>query len=134
MASFSLQYVAFVLLGAGTNYGVFLLSRYKEEIRRGSQNDRAERREALARAVGHVGESLVSSASTVVVATSVMGLAQLNALRVTGPAVAVGVVYLLLAGLSVLPALMAVCSKALFWPVPPRAGTLGETFAADTGI
>lgn len=134
VASFSLQYVAFVLLGAGTNYGVFLLSRYKEEIRRGSQNDRPARREALARTVGHVGESIVSSASTVVVATAVMGLAQLNTLRVTGPAVAVAVACLLLAGLSLLPALMALCGRVLFWPVQPRPGTLGETFAAASGI
>lgn len=134
VASFSLQYVAFVLLGAGTNYGVFMLSRYKEEIRRGSQNNRAARREALARTVGHVGESIVSSASTVVVATAVMGLAQLNALRITGPAVTVGVAFLLLAGLSLLPALMALCGKALFWPAQPRPGTLGKTLARDWGI
>jgi RND superfamily putative drug exporter len=116
IAFFSLQYVAFVLLGAGTNYGVFMLSRYKEEMRRGSQNDRAARREALARTVGHVGESIASSAATVVIATGIMGLAQLYLLRVTGPAVAVGVACLLLAGLSLLPALMALCGKALFWP------------------
>lgn len=134
VASFSLQYVAFVLLGVGTNYGVFLLSRYKEEIRRGSQNDRAARRAALARTVGHVGESIVSSASTVVVATAIMGLAQLNALRVTGPAVAVGVACLLLAGLSLLPALMALCGRALFWPVQPRPGTLGETMTTVSGV
>ncbi len=134
VASFSLQYVAFVLLGAGTNYGVFMLSRYKEEIRRSSQNTRAARREALARTVGHVGESILSSASTVVVATAIMGLAQLYALRVTGPAVAVGVACLLLAGLTLLPALMALCGRALFWPAQPRPGTLSDTAAADSGI
>ncbi len=124
VAFFSLQYVAFVLLGAGTNYGVFMLSRYKEEMRRASEHDRAARREALARTVGHVGESITSSAATVVIATGIMGLAQLYLLRVTGPAVAVGVACLLLAGLSLLPALMALCGKALFWPALPRPGTL----------
>jgi len=124
VAFFSLQYVAFVLLGAGTNYGVFMLSRYKEEIHCASQHDRATRREALARTVGHVGESITSSAATVVIATGIMGLAQLYLLRVTGPAVAVGVACLLLAGLSLLPALMALCGKALFWPALPRPGTL----------
>ncbi|GCE08830.1 MMPL family transporter [Dictyobacter aurantiacus] len=134
VASFSLQYVAFVLLGAGTNYGVFMLSRYKEEIRRSEKNDRAARREALARTVGHVGESIMSSASTVVVATAIMGLAQSYELRVTGPAVAVGVVCLLLAGLSLLPALMALCGKALFWPAQPRPGTLNDTTATEKGL
>ncbi|HEX6555408.1 MAG TPA: MMPL family transporter [Ktedonobacteraceae bacterium] len=134
VASFSLQYVAFVLLGAGTNYGVFMLSRYKEEMRRGSQNDRVARREALARTVGHVGESITSSASTVVMATAIMGLAQLYELRVTGPAVAVGVACLLLAGLSLLPALMALCGRALFWPAQPRLGTLSDVTATEKGI
>jgi uncharacterized membrane protein YdfJ with MMPL/SSD domain len=133
VASFSLQYVAFVLLGAGTNYGVFMLSRYKEEIRRSSQHDRAARREALARTVGHVGESITSSASTVVIATAIMGLAQLYELRVTGPAVAIGVACLLLAGLSLLPALMALCGRALFWPAQPRPGTLSAS-ATEKGL
>jgi putative drug exporter of the RND superfamily len=134
VASFSLQYVAFVLLGVGTNYGVFMLSRYREEIRRASQNDRAARQEALARTVGHVGESIASSASTVVIATAIMGLAQLYELRVTGPAVAVGVACLLLAGLSLLPALMALCGRALFWPAQPRPGTLSDATTIEKGI
>jgi uncharacterized membrane protein YdfJ with MMPL/SSD domain len=134
VGSFSLQYVAFVLLGAGTNYGVFMLSRYKEEIRRGSQNDRAARREALVRTVGHVGESITSSASTVVIATAIMGLAQLYELRVTGPAVAIGVACLLLAGLSLLPALMVLCGRVLFWPAQPRPGTLAEAPAPEKGL
>ena len=134
VASFSLQYVAFVLLGVGTNYGVFMLSRYREEIRRGSQKDRAARREALARTVGRVGESIMSSASLVVIATAIMGLAQLYELRVTGPAVAVGVVCLLLAGLSLLPALMTLCGRALFWPEQPRPGTLSDATAIEKGI
>jgi RND superfamily putative drug exporter len=134
VASFSLQYVAFVLLGAGTNYGVFMLSRYKEEIRHSSQNNRATRQEALGRTVGRVGESILSSASTVVIATAIMGLAQSYTLRVTGPALAVGVACLLLAGLSLLPALMALCGKALFWPTQPRPGTLTDTNATKKGI
>ncbi len=134
VASFSLQYVLFVLLGAGTNYGVFMLSRYKEEIRRSSENTSEARREALGRTVGHVGESITSSAATVVVATAIMGLAQLYTLRVTGPAIAIGVVCLLLAGLSLLPALMALCGKALFWPAQPRPRTLTDTNATEKGF
>jgi RND superfamily putative drug exporter len=134
VAPFSLQYVAFVLLGAGTNYGVFMLSRYREEIRRASRNDRAARCDALAHTVGRIGESLMSSATTVVVATAIMGLAQLYELRVTGPATAVGVACLLLAGLTLLPALMALCGKALFWPAQPRPGTLTDATATAKGI
>ena len=134
VASFSLQYVLFVLLGAGTNYGVFMLSRYKEEIRRSRENTPTARREALGRTVGHVGESIMSSAATVVVATAIMGLAQLYTLRVTGPAIAIGVVCLLLAGLSLLPALIALCGKALFWPAQPHPQTLTDTSATEKGF
>jgi RND superfamily putative drug exporter len=124
VASFSLQYVAFVMLGAGTNYGVFMLSRYREELRRATYSDRASRHAALALSLGRVGEAILSSGSIVIAATAIMGLAQLDLLRVTGPAVAVGVACLLLAGLTLLPALMALCGRALFWPALPRAGSL----------
>jgi RND superfamily putative drug exporter len=132
--SFSLEYVFVILLGAGTNYGVFLLSRYREEIRRSSGADKAARRAALARAVGRVGESISSSALTVVAATGTMGLAQLALLKVTGPAVAVAVACLLLAGLTLLPALMALCGRALFWPASPRPGALAANAVPERGF
>lgn len=84
--------------------------------------------------MGHVGESITSSALTIVIATAIMGLALLYELRVTGPAIAVGVVCLLLAGLSLLPALMALCGRALFWPAQPRPGTLTDATATEKGI
>lgn len=124
VSTFSLEYVAFVLLGAGTNYGVFMLSRYREEIQRGSTGDAVGRRSALARAVARVGEAIGSSAATVIAATAILGLGQLALLRVTGPAVAIAVACLLLAGLTLLPALMALCGRALFWPASPRPGSL----------
>lgn len=134
VATSSLEYVAFVLLGAGTNYGVFMLSRYREEIQRGSDAGQAGRHSALGRAVSRVGEAISSSAATVIVATAIMGIAQLSLLRATGPAVAVAVGCLLLAGLSLLPALMALCGPALFWPTTPRPGTLGEQGVPQRGM
>lgn len=134
VAIYSLEYVAFVLLGAGTNYGVFMLSRYREEIRRGTEKGKAGRRAALGHAVGRVGEAISSSAATIIAATAIMGLAQLNLLRVTGPAVAVAVGCLLLAGLTLLPALMALCGPALFWPALPRPGSLGVEDVPQRGL
>ena len=129
VATFSLEYVAFILLGAGTNYGVFMLSRYREEIQRGTDAGKA-----LGRAVGRVGEAISSSAATVIAATAIMGFAQLSLLRVTGPAVAVAVCCLLLAGLTLLPRSMALCGPALFWPKAPRPGTLGEQGVPQRGM
>jgi putative drug exporter of the RND superfamily len=134
VASFSLQYVAFVMLGAGTNYGVFMLSRYREELRRAASSDRASRHAALSLALGRVGEAILSSGAIVIAATAIMGLAQLDLLRVTGPAVAVGVACLLLAGLTLLPALMALCGPALFWPARPRLGSLVARDAPSRGV
>lgn len=134
VATYSLEYVAFVLLGAGTNYGVFMLSRYREEICRGAENGKAGRRAALGHTVGRVGEAISSSAATIVVATATMGLAQLNLLRVIGPAVAVAVGCLLLAGLTLLPALMALCGRALFWPALPLPGSLGADGVPQRGL
>lgn len=134
VSSYSLEYVAFVLLGAGTNYGVFMLSRYREEIQREHTSGKAGRHTALARAVGRVGEAISSSAASVIVATAIMGFAQLALLRVTGPAVAVAVCCLLLAGLTLLPALMALCGRALFWPAQPRLGALGADEVPERGL
>lgn len=134
VASFSLQYVAFVMLGAGTNYGVFMLSRYREELRRATRSGRASRHAALSLALGRVGEAILSSGSIVIAATAIMGLAQLELLRVTGPAVAVGVACLLLAGLTLLPALMTLCGPALFWPTRPRAGSLVGRESPSRGV
>ena len=134
VSTFSLEYVAFVLLGAGTNYGVFMLSRYREEIQRGSAADASGRRSALGRAIGRIGEAIGSSAATVIAATAILGLGQLNLLRVSGPAVAIAVGCLLLAGLTLLPALMALCGPALFWPTPPRPGALGASGAPERGV
>lgn len=134
VATYSLEYVAFVLLGAGTNYGVFMLSRYREEIRRGTEQGKAGRGTALGRAVGRVGEAISSSAATIIAATGIMGLGQLNLLRVIGPAVAVAVGCLLLAGLTLLPALMAVCGPALFWPALPHPASLGAESVPQRGL
>ena len=134
VSTFSLEYVAFVLLGAGTNYGVFMLSRYREEIQRETTADAAGRRNALARAIGRVGEAIGSSAATVIAATAIMGLGQLSLLRVTGPAVAIAVGCLLLAGLTLLPALMALCGRALFWPAAPRPGSLSAYDSPARGV
>jgi putative drug exporter of the RND superfamily len=134
VATYSLEYVGFVLLGAGTNYGVFMLSRYREEVRRGTEQGKAGRRTALSHAVGRVGEAISSSAATIIATTAIMGLAQLNLLRTIGPAVAVAVGCLLLAGLTLLPALMALCGPALFWPAVPRSGSLGVERVPQRGL
>lgn len=118
IGSFSLPFVVTVTLGAGTNYGLFLISRYREELRAG-----AERQQALETAIAQVGAAITSSAATVVLAMSLMGLAKLELFRSLGPAVAISIVLMLLSGLTLMPALVAIAGNAFFWPTHPARAT-----------
>jgi RND superfamily putative drug exporter len=119
-STFSEPFAIAVTIGAGTNYGIFLISRYRQEMARDPSplND-------LARALGQVGHAILFSAGSVIVATSLMAVAQLGILHSLGPAIAFSVAIMLLAGLTLMPALMALFGGRLFWPrrAPQTAGT-----------
>ena len=100
-----------LLLGAGTDYGLFLVLRTREEMERG-----AEPRAAIVVAVERVGESIGFSAGTVVAALLCLVLASFGLYAGLGPALAIGVALMLLAALTLLPALLAVLGRAVFWP------------------
>jgi RND superfamily putative drug exporter len=109
--SFTTEFVVIVLFGAGTNYCLFLLSRYREELQHGR-----EPKEAITITLTAVGEAISSSAATVMAAMTVMGLAQSNLFRSIGPAVAIAVALMLLVGLTLVPALISLAGQSLFWP------------------
>ncbi|GGO92902.1 MMPL family transporter [Wenjunlia tyrosinilytica] len=100
-----------LLLGAGTDYGLFLVLRMREEMERG-----APPRQAIVKSVERVGESITFSAGTVIGALLCLLLASFGLYSGLGPALAIGVALMLLAGLTLLPALLAIFGKALFWP------------------
>ena len=104
-----------LLLGAGTDYGLFLTLRVREEIARG-----AEPRSAIERAARYVGESITFSGGTVIVALLCLALASFGLYSGLGPALALGVAMMLLAALTLTPALLAVFGRAVFWPTPIR--------------
>ena len=110
--SFFTQILLIVLiLGAGTDYGLFLVFRVREELLAGRPP-----KEAVATAVFRVGESITASAGTVVVALLSLTLASFGIYHDLGIPLAVGIVVMLLAGLTFLPALLTVLGRALFWP------------------
>jgi RND superfamily putative drug exporter len=111
------QLLVVLLLGAGTDYGLFLVFRMREEIRSG----RAPR-EALVAAMGRVGQSITFSALTVIAALACLALASFGLYRGLGPALAIALAVMLLAALTLLPALLAITRRALFWPTRPAAG------------
>jgi RND superfamily putative drug exporter len=106
-----------VMLGAGTDYGLFLTFRVREELANGLGP-----KEAVARAVERVGETITFSAATVAVALVTLLLATFGFYSGLGPALAIGVVLLLLSGLTLLPALIAIFGRAVFWPSKPQPG------------
>ena len=100
-----------LVLGAGTDYGLFLVFRVREEIRRGLAP-----RDAVVRAVETVGESITFSALIVIGALVSLVIAQFGFYQGLGPALAIGIGLMLLAGLTLLPALLAILGRAVFWP------------------
>ena len=106
-----------LLLGAGTDYGLFLVYRVREEVRRG-----ATPRGALVSAMERVGLSVAFSATTVIAALCCLLLASFVLYRGLGPSLAIGVGVMLAAALTLLPALLAIFGRAVFWPSHPTAG------------
>lgn len=104
-----------LLLGAGTDYGLFLVFRVREELRRG-----LEPKEAVVKALSKVGESITFSAATVAAALLSLVLASFGLYKGLGPALAIGLGIMLLISLTFLPAVLAVLGRAVFWPAKTR--------------
>ncbi len=100
-----------LLLGAGTDYGLFLVFRVREEIRRG-----LDPRQAVVHALVRVGESISASGGTVIFALLSLLFASFGVYKDLGIPLAVGVGVMLVAGLTLLPALLAIFGRVAFWP------------------
>ncbi|MGH3206089.1 MAG: MMPL family transporter [Streptosporangiaceae bacterium] len=107
-----------LVLGAGTDYGLFLVFRVRENLR-----DGADPKDAVRSAVMRVGESITFSALTVIAALLSLLVATFQIYSELGIPLAIGIGTMLLAGLTLLPALLAVFGRAAFWPSKTKAGT-----------
>jgi putative drug exporter of the RND superfamily len=103
-----------VLFGVGTDYIVFLLFRYREELRQGDTGNHA-----LILSTRVVGRVVASSALTVIGAFSALFLAKLGSLNSLAPGLIIGVALMLVTALTLIPAVCAVLGKHLFWPLGP---------------
>jgi RND superfamily putative drug exporter len=112
-----------LVLGAGTDYGLFLVFRVRERLRLGDNS-----KDAVVNALTKVGESITFSALTVIAALLSLLAASFQIYSNLGIPLAIGIGVMLLAGLTLLPALLAIFGKAAFWPSKNRAG------AETTGV
>jgi len=119
--------VVVVMYGAGTDYCLFLISRFREELA-----DYHNVRRATAETVGRVGETITSSAGTIFVGFMAMVFAEMGVFNTSGPALAIGIVLSLLAGLTFVPALLATLGERAFWPRPAMHRATGRFYGATS--
>lgn len=115
-----------LVFGAGTNYALLLISRYREELAR-----EADHRAALVTAVRAAAPAIVASNATVVLALLTLVFASAPSNRSLGVQAASGLIVAAVFVLVVLPPLLALCGKRLFWPFIPQVGVKALT---DSGI
>jgi putative drug exporter of the RND superfamily len=104
-----------LMFGAGTDYCLLIVARFREELR---QTDDVH--EAMKRATERTGPAILSAGAIVVVAMLTLALADFNATREMGPILALGVAVMVAAGLTLLPAVLAALGRRSFWPAVPR--------------
>ncbi|BCL31994.1 MMPL family transporter [Streptomyces aurantiacus] len=111
-----------LVFGAGTDYALLLVARYREELRR-----HEDRHEAMALALHRAGPAVFASGATVVLSMLVLLAAEMNSTRGLGPVAAIGVAVALAAMLTLFPALLVICGRWIFWPVVPHFGSADPT-------
>jgi putative drug exporter of the RND superfamily len=115
-----------LVFGAGTDYALLLTARYREELRR-----HADRHQAMAVALGRAAPAIIASGATVILSLLCLLVAELASTRSLGPVMAIGVAVGLLAMLTLLPALLVIFGRWVFWP---RRPTLGSAEPTERGL
>jgi RND superfamily putative drug exporter len=104
-----------LMFGAGTDYCLLIVSRFRDELRRDGDVEAA-----AARATARTSPAILASGGIVVAAMLVLGLADFNATREMGPILALGIVVMMAVGLTLMPALLVAFGRRAFWPAIPK--------------
>ncbi|MFV9634781.1 MMPL family transporter [Mycobacterium neumannii] len=115
-----------LVFGAGTNYALLLISRYREELGRTENHH-----DALDTAVRRAGPAIIASNATVVLALLTLVFASSPSVRSLGVQAAAGLIVAAVFVLLVLPPLLGLFGKRLFWPFIPKTG---DRVLTDSGI
>jgi RND superfamily putative drug exporter len=109
-----------LVLGAGTDYALLLVARYREELK-----VHEDKHEAMALALRSAGPAILASGLTVAIALFALILAKVNGTAGLGPLGAFGVLTAMLVQLTFLPALLLAVGRKPFWPRVPHFGDAG---------
>jgi RND superfamily putative drug exporter len=108
-----------LVFGAGTDYALLLVSRYREELHR-----HEDRHEAMAFALHRAAPAIIASALTVILGMLCLVVAQMNSTAGLGPVAAIGIGVGLLVMVTLLPALLVIFGRWVFWPRRPHYDTV----------
>ncbi|MEN9872996.1 MAG: hypothetical protein RL450_931 [Actinomycetota bacterium] len=106
-----------LVFGAGTNYALLLIARYREELLL-----HEDRYAAMRAAVRGAGPAILASGGTVTLALLTLTFAELGGNRTLGLVCATGIIIAMISALLVLPAALVVFGRGLFWPFVPKFG------------
>jgi uncharacterized membrane protein YdfJ with MMPL/SSD domain len=116
-----------LLFGAGTDFTLFIVSRYREELR--SANTRWD---AMQYSLASIGPAITSSAGTTIAAMLALLLASLGSFKALGPVLSISIALMLLSGLTLIPAITVLLGQVAFWP--RRIANEGQASRAWTQI
>ena len=111
-----------VLFGTGTDYVLFVSARFREELTR-----HADKHEAMRRTMRGVGGAVASAGATILIASGALLFATLRSYQSLGPVIAIAVALMMLAALTLVPALLAIAGRRAYWPRQPRLAPAGAT-------
>jgi RND superfamily putative drug exporter len=114
------SFIVVLVFGVGTDYTIFFISRFREELGRNSADD------AIRATVSRIGAVIAASAATVIVGLTSMVVARFGMIQTTGPALAITIFVTLLAGLTLTPSLLAIFGRRLFWPLHEKTRTTSD--------
>ena len=117
--------MSILVLGAGTDYALLIVARYREELHKTD-----DRHEAMCTAMRSAGPAVFASAATVIAALLCLTIAKVNGTAGLGPIGAIGVACAALSMLTLLPALLTVFGRRAFWPFVPHTPTTAPDGAA----